>query len=209
MKEKKSLFGGALRCAGLAAAATLASSAMADFTPLAPLDFPNRVLGYAYGPAAYAYFVDSNNAAAFTVPQSYAGPGLSMSAYAGSTLMGASLNLTDAATWSYAAVQTLQLFTVASATKDITFEWDLISAYGKYSFVYQDGYGIISTYALPGTAGSETLTLTAGNTYTFWAFIEQYDEGGGFARISNIPAPGALALLGIGMLGTQRRRRRE
>lgn len=207
--QKKSLFGGALRCAGLAAATMMTSNASADFASLAPpgSEFTSNTLrGNAYGPAAAASFLGTSDTAAFPLPQSYTGLGLSMSAYAGSTQMGASINFTDAGIWSYSYVFNLQWFEVSSATKGITFEWDLTTVSSGISYVYEFGAG--GTVALAGTAGSMTLTLTAGSTYIFVAVIEQTSVGNSYARISNVPAPGALGLLGLGALSTRRRRRR-
>lgn len=208
MKEKRDLFGGALFGAGIVAAA-VATSAMAEFVPAEPLPgYPQNILrAFGDGLPGYVGGIDFSDAAVFPTTQSYISAGLSTSAYAGSSLIGVAVNLSDAYTWTTAGALAVQWFTVESSKK-ILFEWDLTNTPHGGSYVSQAGVGVISTIALPGSSGSESIVLSPGVTYRFGGEISITGQtGDGFARISNIPAPGALALLGIGMIGIRSRRR--
>ena len=115
-KQKRALFGGALRCAGLAAAGVTVN-AMGDFVPEAP-DNPainfNITTNYATLTAG-GYFFNYNYSitATFAAPTNYSGPGGELSGYAGSSLMGASSDLdSGAAVWSYAYSGVVQYFSV-------------------------------------------------------------------------------------------------
>ena len=213
-KQRGALFGGALRCAGLAAAA-LSANAMGEFTPSAPAYAPplglNVNLGYADlagggSGGGYNYSVD----ASFAAPFSYVGSGGSLSAVAGSLLMEATADLTNPADWSYAFAGVTQYFTVSDAT-DVVLEWDFTNGYGNLdgefgrAWVFEYGGGFLAQ-EISGS-GSLNLTLSAGSEYFFVGRAGTLG-GGAFARLSIVPAPGALSLLGLGLV-TARRRRRE
>lgn len=210
-KEKRTLFGGALRCAGLAAAATLSSSAMADFTPAAAQYVPNYTFGYAFGNYGNQLFLDSDASysAIFPTATSYAGPGGALNAYVGATAMGVSATIGDNTVWGYAGAAIWQYFTVDN-TKQVQLDWDLASSnvYAQaYLFSFTDG--ILADYGY-GTAGSMTFTLNPGTLYAFIARASVNTTSGlgdVYVTLTNVPAPGALAMLGVGMIGMRRRRR--
>lgn len=212
MKNKRDLFGGALRHAGLAAAAALANNALADFEPAVPPSGlgPNLISLNAHNTSgAYVNDYASAAGAAFPTAQGYFGGGLVMAAYASTAAMGASITVTDAATWDdYAFINMRQWFTVAH-TKQVVFEWVLTSVSYADARVYQAGVGDITPLVGAGTSGSIVLTLMPGETYAFTGFMSVLGvEGGGYVRLANVPAPGAIALLGVGSLAARRRRRR-
>lgn len=212
VKEKRTLFGGALRSAGLAAAAAMSASAMADFSPLAngPGFTPSQAGFYGTGPAGTAYLFGYTYAAAFTPSYSYSAAGFAASVDANSTLIGASMTITDAVGWNYGIAVAIQWFTATSFGKEVTFSWDFTNVTDGLAYVYQVGAGIISTVGIAGTSGSEALSLNNGNTYAFLTniFIDS-ETGSGFAKVENVPAPGAFAVFGVGLLGVRKRRRRE
>lgn len=210
-QQRRSLFGGALRCAGLAAAATITTAASAEFVPLTSYSSTVHMFGWdgSYTPV----FDVGAGLNAFPASLNYAGPGLSMSAYASSSVIGAYIHVTDAPAWSFTYLLLNQYFTVANS-KEALLEWDLVgwdSYVNSAVRVYEAGVGFIAQYDTTDAPGSLLLSLTAGNLYAIQIGVigvhGDGDDGYCFARLTNVPAPSALALLGVGMLGTRRRRR--
>lgn len=202
-QRKKDLFGGAFRCAGLAAAAVVSSSALADFTPAAGYNWT-----YMHAEEFVAvYASDYTLAAAFPPGHGYFGAGLGMLSVSGPTYMGTSITIFDSNVWVYAHTVVNQYFTVDSA-KQVVFDWnftDADTAVGVIENISAGNY--VVGPVLEGTSGTMFVTLTPGNVYRFYGEIFAGFGSGGFVMISNVPAPGALAMLGVGMLGTRRRRR--
>lgn len=213
-EEKRALFGGALRCAGLAAAA-MTASAMGDFVPSAPAYPPPLGLNLTTNYAAFAgggYHLAYNYTAdaSFPAPTSYASAGGSLFSSAGSSLMEATSSLADSGLWNYAYAGVVQYFTVDSV-KDVLLEWDFTNGYdaaGEFgrAWVYEFGGGFLAQ-EISGV-GSLGLTLTPGSEYFFVGRAGTIG-GDAFARLSNVPAPGVLSLMGIGLMAARRRRRRE
>lgn len=211
-KAKRNLFGGALRHAGLATAAVITSTAMADFVPAAPPPSLSYNFLQVYATNSGGGFV--NNFVNVTTPvfnptQSYFGPGLVMVAYANSTAIGASITVTDAGIWDQNSVVAAIQWVTVTDSKSVLIEWDLSGATNAVEYVYQLGYGVITPIGMQGSTGSSVLTLLPGQTYAFTCQIEMVGAtGGGFVRFVNVPTPGALGLLGMGMLAARKRRRR-
>lgn len=217
-RTQRDLFGGALRCAGLAVVAGVTSSAMGDFDPLAPVpDFPGvwanltAVQGYGFPNALwYVSAYDFSYSAAFPSAVNYSIAEFSGHAYAGSTLIGASMSHTSYAAGDYGEVSTLQWFTPSNATSEVRFTWDFSPGTHGVAYVYQLGLGVISPTGGEGTSGSVDLTLLAGNSYLFKCRLLFTDSAcSAFANITEVPAPGAMVILGFGALATRRRRRSE
>lgn len=213
LKEKRALFGGALRCAGLAAATVMTTGAMADFEPLAGPATPNYTFNYGIDAAGGQVVFDSdvNYAGGFPADTSYAGLGGVLDAYANASAMGTYVSIGDPAVWADAGAVVVQYFTV-SGEKQALLEWELTVAntYAQ-AYVYEFGGGAIADYG-PGTSGSVLLDFLPGTTYALIGRASISDGATGdsaFLTLTWIPAPGAVGLLGLGMLGTKRRRRRE
>jgi len=209
--KKRSLFGGALRCAGVATVATLTSSALAEFVPAGGPTAQNYTLNFANssGGVALVFDYDINNTGGFPGP-TYSNDLLSSSlqANANATQMRAHAYIDPAGSeWAYAGAVVLQYFTVDQG-KSAQVYWDLGAAtLASFVEVYQIGAGDL-LYEVGGSIGSINLTFLPGETYVFFARAAL--DGPGFAGVSmfwQVPAPGALAMLGLGMLGTRRRRR--
>lgn len=212
VRQKKALFGGALRCAGIAAAAVISSSALADVSPVFPLGV-NYTSGYVANASGDTVFDDYhfNYAPAFALTTSYTGSGGSLNAYAGPTGLVASVSVLNPLIWGgYAAAVVHQYFTIDSS-RNMVFTWDFTHAYDNaYGFVYELGVGIIANDDGVGTAGSLALVMNAGSTYFIRAHAtvdSSITDGSASVSLTNVPGPGALALLSLGILGTKRRRR--
>ena len=214
MKEKRALFGGALRCAGLATAAAITSGAMADFIPVVgPFGAPNYSINYAVGGypdyTQHVFAYDFNFAGGFPANTATSNTDGDMTAFAFSTIMGAYLSVSTTSQWQNAGAVVQQYFTVGT-NKGATVYWDF--TFGNLNarvLVYQYGAGTIMDEGA-GTSGSQSISLAAGETYLFLARASMTAGFGQFVFASmvwEVPAPGAVALLGLGMLGTRRRRR--
>ena len=210
--RKRHLFGGALGSAGLSAAAAISAHATAEFIPAAVptgLFEPQQIHVLAFNSAGDSVndLAYSKNAV-FLPPGNYIGMGITISAYAHATAMHASIWVTDAQTWdSYAAVLTVQWFTVSRPT-DVRFTWDIGAASVLDAYVYQLGVGEITPSVTIDSSGSMMLSLLPDETYAFIGGIGLAGiDGGGFVRMTIVPAPGAIMLLGLGMLTARRRRR--
>ncbi len=206
MKEKKSLFGGALRCAGLAAT-MMTTSAMADFLPAAGPSVPNYTFNYANnGNALFNY--DLNYAGGFPLTTQYAGPNGNLAAYAGPGGMIALATINPGSAWFNAGAVTWQYFTVAD-TKKGDVSWDLTAA-NAYSFiqVYQFGVGNIA-YGLAGSFDSFSISFTAGQLYAFVCRAALNQPGTAYGQLvwEDVPAPGAMGLMSLALLSAGRRRR--
>jgi len=217
-QQKRDLFGGALRCAGLVAATTMSSSAIADFVPVIPPFFSySSNLAYDHNFDTLVSNINLVFDANFTPQESYAGPGGTLNSYSSATLIGVSAYANNA-TWLYGAAGVGQYFSVDNAKKAYI-EWDITNApYRNYGRVYQLGVGMIFDIGTPlevagdsgSLSGSYSITLLPGETYyiRFLVGAGEFAGGdGGYIRMTWVPAPGAFALLGIGMIGTRRRRR--
>jgi len=214
MKEKRSLFGGALRCAGLASAAMISNTAVADFDPEpSPIGGVNYAFVYANNNYfAHVYSNTSMNyVGGFPDALSYAGPGGSLDAYAGPTGMGAAVTAVDPLVWGTAAGAIVRQYFSVQSTKEVTLTWDFTQAVSaSYGLVYEIGVGGVAYAGAVGTSGSILITLDPGALYTFRcrAAVDSSTQGvSAFVTLTNVPAPGAIALLGLGMIGTRRRRR--
>lgn len=211
MMKGRTLFGGTLRCAGLVAAAAIATIASADFVPAEPV--PNATFddnrltitasgvgGFNYGQSVYT------TEATFNPPLSYSAPGVSMSAYAHESRMSAAVSLTDLSAWNSAAAFCGQWLTV-NETKSIRIEWDVVDVLGGDVFI-RGASGQYTPYNFQGTSGSLNLILSPGITYHIIAqvYVAQGIEGSGFVRVTNIPAPAAVALISLATLAPRRRR---
>ena len=90
-------------------------------------------------------------------------------------------------------------------------EWDLAGWNGYISSflrIYQVGVGDVLFKTSASTPGSTSVALIPGEEYVFWTAIVGYGgDGIGYARMYNVPAPGAFAVLGLGLCTTRRRRR--
>jgi len=213
-RQKRDLFGGALRCAGLIAATTMSSSAMAEFVPAEGFNFTSN---YAYD-QSYNNLVNTFNStltASFPTPAAYAGPAGTLNAYASATQIVASA-YASISTWLSGSAGVGQYFTVDNAKKALI-EWDITNSPNSGGTVYQIGvgtvYGIGNPFVAAGSSGtlsgSYSITFLPGEIYIMSAtvFAGQNHGSGGYIRMTWVPAPGAFALLGIGMIGTRRRRR--
>jgi len=210
---RRALFGGALRCAGITAAVVATSSTThADFVPLGGYNFGEHGI---LDPNSTAISTDFQLASGveFFPTSSYAGPGGTVSAYAGADVIGAQITPDDTSVWGYADARAQQRFTVSSS-KEVLVEWDFLgSASSSGVLILADSdLGVDLAYETSG-AGSFSLTLTPGTTYQAIMVVRTGDlgvpdsVGPVFARITNIPSPGALALLGVAGLAFGRRRR--
>lgn len=75
-------------------------------------------------------------------------------------------------------------------------------------FLYSPGaYDSTGDYSIVGAHDSVTILDAAAGTYYINVDSTMFSEGGYELSVSNIPAPGSLALLGIGGLYAGRRRR--
>jgi hypothetical protein len=211
-KGKRSLFGGALRGAGLAAA-TFTCSASAEFVPNTTYgSSSSHIFGW---DESFAPIFDQNSGGAFAPTLNYTGNGLEVDTYASASVFGVSANVTEPGNWSLTWVQMTQYFTVDSA-KEMLVEWDLTgwNGYINSGFqVYEEGSGFIFDAFANDAPGSTTIALTPGVIYVVQiALVGVGGDGGdgyGFVRFTNVPAPGALAMLGVGVLQSKRRRRRS
>lgn len=103
----------------------------------------------------------------------------------------------------------------AAAAGTVTFNWSYSSidsgAFDTGGYLKNGVYTILATNATPGS-GTGTVAVIAGDIVGFRVFSADGAFGPGILTITNfvgpVPAPGALALLGLaGMVGTRRRRR--
>jgi MYXO-CTERM domain-containing protein len=213
----KCLFGGALFAAGLAAHTASAQTFPfgVNFGGAYPTSIAN---GYAYSGGGYAYgsFVSFNPAAAtgsyslnYGTASTFASVGDSQM-YAGAGT-GAALDFAQAQAYAYLVV---------NQTIDVLIEWDFSGEDDTLDPFFSDiqvvdwsaGGTIIfavdpSGNPLDPFAGSVVLTLNAGTNYSILLESVATDGGNSWARATVIPAPGALALVGMGGLVAARRRR--
>lgn len=208
---KRQLFGGALMCAGLAAAA-MPESAMAAFVPV-----------WAGYPSSYSrlYARDLGgnqvvDALEFTTFGSEWPSTLdatnndgSLVAHTSRFLFGAYAQIDNPLAWNDVGSIKHQYFTV-SFSKGATVYWDFTHANSISTVsIAQVGVGELMS-ASPGSAGSMFFNFEKDEVYVFHALVGlSFASPGDSAYATllwHVPAPGALALLGIGMVGTQRRR---
>ena len=214
----KCLFGGALFAAGLAA--HTASAQTFPFGVNFGGAYPTSVAsGYAYSGGGYAYgsFVSFNPAAA---TGSYALNYGTVSTFAsvGASQMYAEANSGGAADFAQAQAYA---YLVVGASIDVLIEWDFSGEDAFLGPFFSDisvvnwSAGGTSVFAvdpsfdpLAPASGSIVLTLAAGTNYSILLETNATDAGGSaWARATVIPAPGALALVGMGGLVAARRRR--
>ncbi len=208
IQTRRELFGGAFRCAGLAAAALAAQSATADMAP-AYAGLPNYTMMFAKNLAGD--FVVSGYNSAYTAwtppPLSYAGPGGNLYAYVGATQLMVSVTHDDDSVWSLCGGGVMFAFTVDHPTQALI-EWDFTHSTDSAVTFYDSDTGLPLLAQFQGTAGSASWTLLPGNVYRFQGRTLQGLLGEtAFASLTLVPAPGAFALLGLGALTTRRRRR--
>ena len=216
MKEKKSLFGGALRCAGLAAVATVTSPALADFQSIPGVfGAPNYTFNYTVDAAGntpiFAY--NLNYAGGFPLDTVTLNADVQLAAYANSGMIGASAFATGpgAAAYTYMGAVVQQYFTVGDDFKRGNVYWDLADG-NQYAFVYMYQFGVGAILnEVTGSVGEQHFVFEAGATYALIirASMSNALEGDGVfgLMVWEVPAPAALGLLGLGMAGTRRRRR--
>jgi PEP-CTERM motif len=159
--------------------------------------------------------------------------GLSASAYAGFTIT-APGSFDSGSTGFGARVD--QTFT-AAATGSVSFDWTSFATYegpGIFNAGYLLGNGVggfsettlssdFLANALGGDQGSSTFSIAAGQTYGFYVYSVFFDtaNGSGIGSLTinnlsvpqgdpnNIPEPGSIALLGLGLLGVVAIQRRK
>jgi len=204
----RQLFGGALRCAGMAVAMTT-SSAIADFAPAAdPGGIPNYTFGYVDNTSFESVFFwsSTSDAGEFANSMHFEDAGGANSAYADSAHIGVKLVVEPVTDWWWATARVAQFFTV-DREQQVRLEWQFDEFEG-YGDLRQVGVGNI--VFVNEASGALTLTLSPDEIYVFFGVIQAKFITGGedfFVRLSTVPSPGALAILGMGMLGTRRRRR--
>jgi hypothetical protein len=213
MKEKRALFGGALRCAGLAATAAMTSGAVADFSPFAgPGGAPNYTFNYtvdaAGGTPTFAY--NLNYVGGFPLDTITINGDVGLYSYANAGAIGAGAFAYTSGTYVAIGAVVQQYFTV-DVNKGATLYWDLVNS-SQYAFVYMYQFGVGAIVdEIAGSSGVMNLTLTAGEMYALIvrASISNPTAGDSVygVLVWQVPAPGAIALLGLGMVGTRRRRR--
>lgn len=212
-KEKRSLFGGTLRCAGLAAAAALANTASAEFVPVFDGTYPNYSFNYGVGPAPnFVYHVFDFQpvfGAQFAPTLLTSNADGYLHAYANSLAMGAIAYAAPGSVWQYAGAGLQQFFTV-STSGNAMISWDLTVA-GQFGFVgvYEFGVGEIF-FQDAGTSGSMSLALNENSIYVIVAAAVMEGTTGEtvYVKVTWVPAPGAVALFAIaGPLAAKRRRR--
>jgi MYXO-CTERM domain-containing protein len=215
MKEKKSLFGGALRCAGLAAVATVTSPALADFQSIPGYGTPNYTFNYTVDAAGntpvFAY--DLNFAGGFPLTTTTANGDVYLTAYANAGAIGAGAFAygPGATAYSYMGAVVWQYFTVGTDAKRGTVYWDL-AAGNQYAFVYMYHFGGgILLDEIAGSVGQQHFVFTAGESYALIIRASMSNALVGDSvfgvMVWEVPAPAAIGLLGLGMAGTRRRRR--
>lgn len=207
-RTKRDLFGGALRCAGLIGIGAITESAIAGLSPMSQY--------------AYLYGEDTNGSWSYDFAYTFTGPGSLAFSYGGVTantywdhnqlLTGASVSDFDPGMWNFIGIHVATQF-ILNETRQVRLEWNLQGASG----------GNIKTTSYFGTyffeltnsdleldpVGSIVLTLEGGDYYNFIINLGVNTENTGLAyiRFVEVPAPGALALVGISMIGMRRRRR--
>jgi len=104
----------------------------------------------------------------------------------------------------------------AAAAGTVTFDWSYTSAdtgtYDSGGYLKNGVYTALATNAAPGSGTGVSVTVNAGDIVGFRVFSFDGIIGAGTLTITNfngpVPAPGALALLGLaGMVSSRRRRR--
>lgn len=210
LKQNRNLFGGALFSAGIVTAAAMTSAVRADMVPSPTYASETHIFGWDENSTPV---FELSYSGFFAPPASYSGGGLEVNAYSGATLAGVNTQLSDPLSWTFSYAGVTQIFTVADS-KEMLVEWDLVgwdSYVSSTVRVYELGVGDIFLADASDAPGSTLLTLNPGTEYLFQAVIVGYqgdgDDGFGFARLSNIPAPGSFALLGAGLALRRRRRR--
>jgi len=214
MKEKKSLFGGTLRCAGLAAAATMASPALADFQSIPGYGTPNYTFNYTVDAAGglVIFDYDLNYAGGFPLDTLNFTNYATLIAYSNPGAMGAGVTAYGLGGYSYMGATVWQYFTVGNNAKRGTVYWDL-TAGNQYALVYMYQFGVGAILnEVAGSSGSQHFVFTAGETYALIIRANMSAPINGDSvygvLVWEVPAPGALALLGVaGMVGKRRRRR--
>ncbi len=208
--RNKHLFGGALFTAGLAVGA-VTQPVSADFA------FTNGFINYgvAYGLRTNGGYIFQLNYAFgpdYFDPVNYNGDGgLIITAWANPTSMGFTHDRSPGdQNWVYSIGAAVAYFQVTTDTI-IQLDWDFGVWDGATNFLQIiDLSGGGADFLQAGGAGTNNLSLTAGDEYLFIA-ASSGSQGGGdsFGTMSIIPAPAALPLLAAGGLLTTRRRRRE
>jgi len=213
MNLNKALFGGALMAAGMTANAQTFIYNATDTT--------GEFSSFAYSLAAGGYLDESNASGALNT--SSTGYSYEIGTTTVSTSQTANSMRVDGQ-WDGGGYlpflggygeSVMQQFFQVSANADLIIEWDYSGTNGfpARAFVLQDPTldVLFEVGGLAGgpTSGSVTISLTAGTDYAvvMWMGNTFFETENQFISMTLVPAPGAIAVLGLGGLVATRRRR--
>ena len=203
--QTKQLFGGALFAAGIVAAA--AETAQANTLPL-PFN-PPTATNYAFAGYTSGGFIQ-----AYNYVSAIGGPTGAVSYTMGSVYAYGNMTsrllygIVTGSSTAYGGISRVAAYMNSAVNTDLHLTWDNGGlGYGGV-YVYQFGAGFVVN-AYGSTSGDQLFTLVAGTQY--FVLVNVFTDAGGsgptWGMVEVVPAPGAIALLGIaGLVGKRRRR---
>jgi len=204
---KQGLFAGALCAAGVMS--RVADADVGDGFIPAPASGgnPNSIFGAVWDKPESLIFHEEINASGDSFPDSITYRSDSGSLVASITPLAfeIEMHVAESSEWHLAGVGIYQHFTVNAPTF-VQLEWEL--PFGGFARLRPVGEADILFVPLSGTSPL-TATLTPGVLYRYEArfFATDTSEGDAWIHLFVVPAPSAMTLLGLGMLGVKRRRR--